>query len=102
MKTLGRLVLMKNLLNAFILCLATCFLFIACSSDSPTCTQEPRSNWLDEESFKANLRAQGYEVQKFLVTTTKCFEVFGKDTEGKYAELYFNPVNGEIVKKNKH
>lgn len=93
---------MKKLTRSLSISIFACALFTACSSDSPTCTQEARSNWLDEESFKADLRGQGYEVQKFLVTTTNCYEVFGKDVSGEYAELYFNPVDGSLVKKNKH
>lgn len=73
---------------------------VACPSlalASPSCTKEPKANWMPEAAMKAKIDAQGYKVKTFQVTGS-CYEIYGKDKDGKRAEVYFNPVSGEIVK----
>ena len=41
---------------------------------------------------------QGYQVAKFKVTDGNCYEIYGKDRDGKKVEIYFNPVDGSVVK----
>jgi len=40
----------------------------------------------------------GYKINRFL-TTGSCYEIYGKNKEGKNIEIYFNPVDGSVVKK---
>ena len=63
---------------------------------SPSCTKEPKSKWMPEASMKAKIEAMGYKVKTFEVTGN-CYEIYGKDKER--AEVYFNPVSGDIVQK---
>lgn len=65
---------------------------------SPSCTKEPKSKWMSEDSMKAKIDALGYKVKTFEVTGN-CYEIYGKDKDGKRAEVYFNPVSGDIVQK---
>lgn len=65
----------------------------------PKCTSEVKTKWQSEEIFKANLLSQGYKIKKFKVTKGNCYEMYGFEKDGKKAEIYFNPVSGEIVKK---
>lgn len=61
------------------------------------CTEEPKEKWMKEADFKAMVEAQGYIIRKFKQPGT-CYEIYGKNKEGKSVEIYFNPVNGSIVK----
>jgi hypothetical protein len=65
---------------------------------SPSCTKEPKSKWMSENAMKAKIDTLGYKVKTFEVTGN-CYEIYGKDKEGKRAEVYFNPVSGDIVQK---
>ncbi|HJV26221.1 MAG TPA: PepSY domain-containing protein [Aromatoleum sp.] len=64
----------------------------------PQCTEAPKSGWLTEEAMKQKIAADGYTVDKFKVTAGNCYEIYGKDKDGQKAEVYFNPVDGSIVK----
>ena len=65
---------------------------------SPSCTKEPKSKWMTEDAMKAKIDTLGYKVKTFEITGN-CYEIYGKDKDGKRAEVYFNPVSGEIVQK---
>lgn len=65
---------------------------------SPSCTKEPKSKWMSEDAMKAKIDTLGYKVKTFEVTGN-CYEIYGKDKDGKRAEVYFNPVSGDIVQK---
>jgi hypothetical protein len=50
------------------------------------------------EDFKKKVEGEmGYKISKFKTPGT-CYEIYGKDKEGKKVELYFNPVDATIVK----
>ncbi|MFB2552771.1 PepSY domain-containing protein [Ensifer soli] len=65
---------------------------------SPDCTKEPKSKWMSESAMKAKIDALGYKVKTFEVTGS-CYEIYGKDKKGERAEVYFNPVSGDIVQE---
>ena len=65
---------------------------------SPSCTGEPKSKWMSEAAMKAKIDAMGYKVKTFEVTGN-CYEIYGRDKTGERAEVYFNPVSGDIVQK---
>ncbi|SHO67498.1 hypothetical protein SAMN02745172_04179 [Pseudoxanthobacter soli DSM 19599] len=64
---------------------------------SPSCTTEPQSKWMSQDAMKAKVASLGYQVKVFKITGS-CYEIYGKTKDGKRAEVYFNPVSGEIVK----
>jgi hypothetical protein len=39
-------------------------------------------------------------IKVFKKTTSGCYEIYGYNKDGKKAEVYFNPVTGEIVENN--
>ena len=53
---------------------------------------------MTEDAMKVKIDALGYKVKTFEVTGN-CYEIYGKDKDGKRAEVYFNPVSGDIVQK---
>ncbi|MFG1245159.1 PepSY domain-containing protein [Xanthobacter flavus] len=68
---------------------------------SPTSTKEPREKWLSEETMKQKIAEMGFSnIKVFKKTTSGCYEIYGYNKDGKKAEVYFNPVTGEIVENN--
>ncbi|NYZ11972.1 PepSY domain-containing protein [Azospirillum sp. RWY-5-1] len=64
----------------------------------PKCTTEPKSAWLTEDAMKAKIAGMGYkDIRTFKSTSGGCYEIYGHDKNGKKAEVYFNPVTGDIV-----
>jgi len=61
------------------------------------CTDEPKEKWMPVEEFKKKVEAEGYTIRKFKQPGT-CYEIYGTDSSGKKVEIYFNPVDGSIVK----
>ena len=62
-----------------------------------TCTDQPKDKWMSEADFKKKVEAEGYKIRKFKQPGT-CYEIYGTDKDGKKVEIYFNPVDGSIVK----
>src|SRR5712691_5169471 len=52
----------------------------------PQCTTEPAGKWLPEDAIRQKAAAMGHTIAVF------------KKTDGKRIEIYFNPVNGDIVR----
>ncbi|MGZ3772702.1 MAG: PepSY domain-containing protein [Pseudobdellovibrionaceae bacterium] len=65
---------------------------------SKDCTKEPKEKWMQEVEFKKKIEAAGYKISKFKQPGT-CYEIYGTNKEGKKVEIYFNPVDGSIVKE---
>jgi hypothetical protein len=63
-----------------------------------TCTDEPQDKWMTVEAFKKKAEAEGYKIRKFKQPGT-CYEIYGTDKDGHDVEVYFNPVDGSVVKK---
>lgn len=61
------------------------------------CTTEPKEKWMSEADFKKKVEAEGYKISKFKQPGT-CYEIYGTDKDGKKVEIYFNPVDGSVVK----
>ena len=62
------------------------------------CTEEPKAKWQNEKEFQKKLVEQGYEIKKFKVLDY-CYEIYGKNKEGKKVEIYFNPVTAAVFKE---
>lgn len=75
------------------------FFVSSCTKQGTQCTSEPQEKWQEQEGFKQNLLSQGYKIKVFKVTKGKCYEIYGWDKEGQKVEVYFNPVDGAVVKK---
>ncbi|MFN0314063.1 MAG: PepSY domain-containing protein [Burkholderiales bacterium] len=65
---------------------------------APECTKEPKEKWMAAKDLKAKLEAQGYKIKRFEVLSS-CYEIYGRNKDGKKVEIYFNPVDGSIVKQ---
>lgn len=69
----------------------------AIAAHRPHCTTEPRSAWLSSDDMRSRAAAMGYAVDVFKTTSDGCYEIYGRDHTGKRVEVYFDPVNAEIV-----
>ena len=79
-------------------------LLSACSAEHGTtqCTTAAQSEWQNQEMFQAKLLAQGYKINEFKVTGGNCYEIYGFDKDENKVEIYFNPVDGSVVKEERH
>lgn len=62
------------------------------------CTDEPREKWMSVEEFKKMKEAEGFKIRKFKQPGT-CYEIYGTDKDGNDVEIYFDPVDGSVVKR---
>ncbi len=64
---------------------------------APKCTTEAKDKWLSEIDMKKKVEEMGFKIKTFKVAGD-CYEIYGTNKDGKKAEVYFNPVDGSIVK----
>ncbi len=64
---------------------------------APTCTTEPKSRWMNEAMMKDHVAALGYKDIRSFRTSGSCYEIYGFTSDGRRAEVYFNPVTGDAV-----
>ena len=64
---------------------------------SAQCPAQPKDKWQKEADFKKQLMDQGYQIKTFKVSGN-CYEIYGKNKDGKKVEIYFDPVSGKPVK----
>ncbi|PLX39416.1 MAG: PepSY domain-containing protein [Hyphomicrobiales bacterium] len=67
------------------------------SGDEAKCTSAPRDQWMSEEAVKAKVMEMGYEVRRVKVEDG-CYEAYAIDKNGAKAELYVDPMTGNVVK----
>lgn len=67
---------------------------------APNCTAEPKDKWITEDAMKSKATTLGYERIKTFKVSGNCYEIYGYTKDGKKAEVYFNPVSGDVVKAN--
>lgn len=80
------------------LALVTIFLLIANNAfANKNCTDQPKEKWMKIEDFKSLVKKKGFTIDKFKQPGT-CYEIYGKDKDGKEVEVYFNPVDASITK----
>jgi hypothetical protein len=62
------------------------------------CPATPKDKWMSEVAMKKKIADLGYTHDVFKVSGN-CYEIYGKNKDGKDVEVYFNPVDGSIVKE---
>lgn len=68
---------------------------------APHCTDAPKSSWMSEDAMKQQIAQAGFAVDKFKISGN-CYEIYGKSKDGAKVEIYFNPVDGSIVKERRN
>lgn len=74
------------------------FLALPALSAEPQCTTVDKSKWQDPVKFQERLKAEGYEIKKFKVTSGNCYEIYGWNKNKQKVEIYFDPVTGKAIK----
>ncbi|MGB0849032.1 MAG: PepSY domain-containing protein [Thiolinea sp.] len=94
----------KHILSAFLLT-AACTL-AAPALAGPDCTEEKQDKWISVMDMqKKIINDYGFTIDMFKVTSGNCYEIYGKMLKGEEdkkwvkTEVYFDPLNGEIVKQ---
>jgi len=87
---------MKRIITAPLFAAAA--LLSAAAIAAPECTQAPRDQWMPEAKMKQMVLDQGYTIKVFKISGN-CYEIYGKDKDGKNVEIYFDPTDGRIVKQ---
>lgn len=64
----------------------------------PTCTDAARDTWIPADEMQRRIEGEGYRIKKFKETDGSCYEIYGYDVENRKVEIYYNPVNAEVVK----
>ncbi len=62
------------------------------------CNVYPESEVIPQDKFQQQLKEQGYEIKKFKVSKGNCYEIYGRNKDGKKVEIYFDRKTGEVVK----
>lgn len=76
----------------------------------PDCTEEPQDKWMSVMDMqKKIINDYGFTIDMFKVTSGNCYEIYGRALKDENAdddakewmktEVYFDPLNGEIVKQ---
>ena len=74
-------------------------LFSATVLAGPQCTQTDKTQWLSEAEAQQQIKAMGYDIKKFKVTKTHCYEIYGWDKDKRMVEIYFDPTDLKKVKE---
>jgi len=52
---------------------------------------------MKESDAKAKIESQGYKIRKFKVDGN-CYEIYGRDKDGKKVEIYYDTKTLDVVK----
>ncbi len=69
----------------------------ASSGGGEGCGSAPRDQWMSVDAAKVKGMELGYQVRK-VKEEDGCYELYAIDKNGAKAELYMNPVTGQIVR----
>lgn len=61
------------------------------------CAVHPKEEWAPEETLKQALNEEGYSIKKFKVDGN-CYEIYGRNKQGKKVEIYFDTKTLAIEK----
>lgn len=64
---------------------------------SADCPVYPKEEWASKDTLKKNLKEEGYKFKKIKVDGN-CYEIYGRNKEGKKVEIYFDMKTLAVVK----
>ncbi|MDH3694169.1 MAG: PepSY domain-containing protein [Gammaproteobacteria bacterium] len=73
-------------------------MFAGIAMAGPECTDQSQENWIPVADMQKKLLEDGFVIDRFKIDDT-CYEIYGRNAKNEKVEIYFNPVNGEIVKQ---
>ncbi|CEO91627.1 MULTISPECIES: PepSY domain-containing protein [Sinorhizobium] len=72
--------------------------FAFADDDNASCTKEPQSAWMKPDAAGSKLEEAGYTDIRNVKVAGTCYEIYAFTAKHERAEVYMNPVTGEIVK----
>lgn len=75
--------------------------FLVCASPAfagPQCTSEPAGKWAPLDELKKKVTERGYKIEVLKVTKGSCYELYGRDRNGKRVEIYYHPITFDVVR----
>ena len=66
----------------------------ALATGKMTCESGDKSTWKSKDALREKITADGWKVRRVKVDGG-CYEVYGKDPEGRRVEAYFDPLTLE-------
>jgi hypothetical protein len=85
-------------MRAVIVFLAT--LLSSAAIAGPKCTDAPVDRWISAADMKEKIIAADYKIDVFKITNGNCYEIYGRNKEGKRVEIYFDPITGKAVRES--
>lgn len=64
---------------------------------SADCPVYPKEEWASEDALIQTLKEEGYKIKKFKIDGN-CYEIYGRNKDGKKVEIYFDMKTLAIVK----
>ncbi len=61
------------------------------------CKAYPKADWMSEADAKTKIAAMGYAINVFKVDGN-CYEIYGRNKDGKKVEIYFDAKTLDVVK----
>jgi len=61
------------------------------------CAPHPKSEWVPEDTLKQALNEESYSIKKLKVDGN-CYEIYGRNKQGKKVEIYFDTKTLAIIK----
>ena len=90
---------MRKMMITMTLAIAAAASFGTAALAGPQCTSEAASTWLSEAEMQEKIKTAGVTIEVFKTTKGNCYEIYGRNAEGKRVEIYYHPVTGDIVKQ---
>lgn len=63
------------------------------------CPAAAKDTWMTKEKMTEKAKELGYERFNEVLVSGNCYEIYGFNKAGKMVEVYFNPVDGAVVKE---
>jgi hypothetical protein len=67
---------------------------------NPQCTNTPVERWISADEMKSKIVEASYKIDVFKITKGNCYEIYGRNKEGKRVEVYFDPTTGKAVRES--
>ncbi len=61
------------------------------------CPANSRDQWIPEADMRARIEGEGIAIKTFKIDDN-CYEVYGRDDQGRKVEIYYDTASGEVVK----
>lgn len=65
----------------------------------PVCTPHPKKERMPRAELAAKLKKQGYQIKSLKLDDSGCYELDGRNKQGREVDIYFDAKTGNIVQQ---